>query len=64
LTSHLNDLLDDDMQIIYGAYRAGIRSYGNLSIYRSQEHPMPNGSGVQIHDYLILYRERTCREGQ
>ena len=49
VTSHLSDLDDLDMQIIYGAYRAGFESYGRREAYKTAT--QPNAWGWQIADF-------------
>jgi hypothetical protein len=60
MTSHLADLDDIDMQIIYGAFRAGIESYGILSNYQGRS--TAGEFGRQIRDFLPFYREKARRE--
>jgi hypothetical protein len=54
--SHLRDLNDWDMQIIYGAFRAGIDSYGSVRDY--QNVTFPGKFGRQIALYLPFYRDK------
>jgi RHS repeat-associated protein len=60
MTSHLTDLDDIDMQIIYGAFRAGVESYKTLLDY--QRWSTPGDFGRQIRDFLPFYREKARRE--
>jgi hypothetical protein len=50
---HLNDLTLTDKQIIYGAYRNGERSYGQISDFRGAQ--IPGVSGQKARFALILY---------
>lgn len=51
---HLNDLTFTDKEIIYGAYRTGFESYGDLRSYQAAK--IPGESGQKITFALILYR--------
>ena len=62
MTSHLDDLDDLDMQIIYGAYRAGFRSYGDDVPGDYQAAAQPNAWGWQIADFLPFYRQKAAQD--
>lgn len=54
--AHVSDLTDNDMAIIYGAYRSGPESYGAYPAYQNAQLPGPFG---QIFlTYLQAYRRR------
>jgi len=57
---HLHDLDEADMQIIYGAFRAGIDSYGSVRDY--QNVTFPGKFGKQIALYLSFYRDKLTIE--
>jgi RHS repeat-associated protein len=63
LHSHLSDLTDVDMQIIYGAFRAGIRSWGEPIPDAYQQANTPGYFGSQIRRWLHFYRVK-ARENQ
>jgi len=58
---HASELTDTDMQIIYGAFIAGIGSYGDAP-EDYQEHTVPGPYGQNIAPFLRLYREKLRRE--
>ncbi len=57
---HAGDLSDTDMQMIYGAFRAGIGSWETVEEYQDQA--VPGFYGPQIAPFLPLYRDRLRRE--
>ena len=63
LGSHIEDLTQADMQIIYGAFRAGWRSYGSR-INDYQEFPTPGDLGRQSYLWLHFYEEKYRLESE
>jgi len=62
MTSHLDDLDDLDMQVIYGAYRAGFSTYGDDFPGDYQAAAQPNAWGWQIADFLPFYRQKAAQD--
>jgi RHS repeat-associated protein len=57
---HATDLTDTDMQIIYGAFRAGIGSWEKVADYQTES--APGFYGRQIARFLPFYRDKLSRE--